>query len=58
MMIIYMLHWSWDTMYTKTYDHMMYSSWDVVCDRQTGRWTDQKSDTVVGTPPNTKLAKI
>ena len=27
-------------MYTKNYDHMMYSSWDMVHDR----WTDGKSD--------------
>ena len=27
-------------MCTKIYDQMMYGSWDMVCDRQKGRWTD------------------
>ena len=28
----------------KNYDQMMYSSWDIVCNGQTGRQTDGKSD--------------
>ena len=29
---------------TKNYDQMMYSSWDMVCNRWTDGWTDGKSD--------------
>ena len=36
-------------MCTKNYDHMMYSCWDMVHDRQTGRW--KKWHIEVGTPP-------
>ena len=32
-------------MCTKNYDNMMYSSWDIVCNRQMDRRTDRKSET-------------
>ena len=38
-------------MCTTNYGHMMYSSWDMVCDRWTNRQTDKKSDIEVGAPP-------
>ena len=31
-------------MCTKNYDHMMYSSWDMVLDRQTDRQMDRQTD--------------
>ena len=39
--------------YTKNYDQMMYSSWDIVHDGQTDRWTDRqkKWHIEVGAPP-------
>ena len=31
-------------MCTKNYDHMIYSSWDMVRNRRMDRWRDRKSD--------------
>ena len=33
-------------MCTKNYDHMIYSSWDIVCDRRTDRRMDRKTEKV------------
>ena len=41
-------------MCTKNYDQMMYSSWDMVCNR----WTDRKSDIEVSAPPKSNHSNL